>query len=149
ALVVECAREDARRCRFADAAHPRQHIALGDAVGGERVPERRHHGVLADQSLEGGGTVLAGQHHVRDRLKSRLAVARAGFGRCFLLCHRTATSWPRGGRPCITWPSSFLGSLTPGPAYPLRVSPGPAYPRSRGVYPQACAACRLVPRASR
>ena len=54
ALVVEGAREDAGGRGLADAAHAGQHVALGDAIGGERVPERRHHGLLADQALEGG-----------------------------------------------------------------------------------------------
>ena len=38
ALVVERARQDARGGGLADAAHAGQHVALGDAVGGERVP---------------------------------------------------------------------------------------------------------------
>jgi hypothetical protein len=32
------AREDAGRGRLADAAHAGRHVALGDAVGGERIP---------------------------------------------------------------------------------------------------------------
>ena len=88
ALVVEGAREDARGGGLADPAHAGQHVALSYAVGGERVLERRHHGVLADQVVEGGRPVLAGQHDVGRGLVGRFAAFRRGFvGRWFLLCH--------------------------------------------------------------
>ena len=98
ALVVEGAREDARGGGLADAAHAGQHVALGDAIGGERVLERRHHGVLADQALEGGRAVLARQHDIRGglagRLAAALAVTRALIGCRFLLRHACPTSVP-------------------------------------------------------
>lgn len=61
ALVVERARQDARRGGLADAAHARQHPRLRDAPGGERVGQRAHHRLLADQFGEIGRPVLAGQ----------------------------------------------------------------------------------------
>ena len=74
-LVVQRARQDARGGRLADAAHAGQHVALGDAVGGERIAQRRHHRLLADQVGEGGRAILARQHEVGAGLGRRLAVA--------------------------------------------------------------------------
>ena len=63
-LVVERAREDARGRRLADAAHAGEDPGLRDAGGLERVRDRAHHGVLADQVVEGRGTILARKHAV-------------------------------------------------------------------------------------
>src|SRR5262249_9716977 len=96
---------------LAHAPHAGQHVALGDAVGGERVLQRRHHGVLADQVVEGGRTILARQHDVGGCLVGPLAVGRGLGGWCFLLCHAwslcTPTSAPRRRGPKSP---SFTGS---------------------------------------
>src|SRR5581483_5545635 len=87
ALVVEGPRQDACGGGLTHAAHTGEHVTLGDAVGGERVPQRRHHGILADQAGKGGWTVLARQHDVGSRLLGRLATAPALAVRRFSLCH--------------------------------------------------------------
>ena len=66
-LVVERAREDARGRGLADAAHAGEHPGLRDAAGRERVGERAHHRLLADQVGEGRRPVLARQHAVGAR----------------------------------------------------------------------------------
>ena len=65
--VVERASQDAGGRRLADAADAREHVGLGDSLGGERVAQRRHHGVLADQVVERLRPVLAGQDDVACR----------------------------------------------------------------------------------
>ena len=51
-FVVERTREDARGGRLADAAHAGEDPGLRDAAGLERVRDRAHHGILADEVLE-------------------------------------------------------------------------------------------------
>ena len=65
--VVQRARQDAGRRRLADAAHAGQHVGLRDALDGERIPQRRHHRVLADQVIEGLRPVFAGEHDIGGR----------------------------------------------------------------------------------
>ena len=63
-LIVQRAREDARRRSLADAAHAGEHPGLRDAAGLERVRDRAHHGVLADEVGERRWPVLARQHAI-------------------------------------------------------------------------------------
>ena len=63
-LVIERARQDARGRRLADAAHAGEDPGLRDAAALERVGDRAHHRVLADQVVEGRGPVFARQHAV-------------------------------------------------------------------------------------
>ncbi len=62
--IIERAGEDAGGGRLADAAHAGQHVGLRDAAGAERVGERLHHRLLADQVGEGRRTVFAGEHTI-------------------------------------------------------------------------------------
>ncbi len=64
-FVVERARQDAGRRRFADAAHAGQHETVRDAPRRERVAQRLHHRFLADQVVEGLRAVLSRQHNIR------------------------------------------------------------------------------------
>ena len=70
-LVVERAREDARGRGLADAAHAGQDAGLRDAAGLERVRDRAHHRLLADQVVEGGRAVFARQHAIGRRPPAR------------------------------------------------------------------------------
>ena len=63
-FVIERAGEDARRRGLADAAHAGEDPGLRNASGLEAVRDRAHHGVLADQIVEGRGPVFARQHAV-------------------------------------------------------------------------------------
>ncbi len=63
-LVVQRAGQNARRRGLADAAHAGEDPGLRDAAGLEGVGHRAHHGVLADQVVEGRGPVFARQHAV-------------------------------------------------------------------------------------
>ena len=71
-FVIERARQDARGRGLADAAHAGEHPGLRDAAALERVRDRAHHGVLADQVGEGRRPVFARKH----------AIGGAGGGRC-------------------------------------------------------------------
>ena len=73
-LVVERAGEDARGRGLADAAHAGEDPGLRDAAGLERVRDRAHHGVLADQVVEGRGAVFARQHAVDAAWRLRASV---------------------------------------------------------------------------
>ena len=66
--VVEGARENARGRRLADPAHAGQDIGLMDAIGFERIGERAHHRLLADQVGEAGGAVFTREHAIGSRL---------------------------------------------------------------------------------
>ena len=63
-LVVERTGEDARRRGLADAAHAGEDPGLRDASSLERIRDRAHHRILADQIIEGRGTILASEHAV-------------------------------------------------------------------------------------
>ena len=63
-LVVERARDQPCGGGLADAANPGEHVGLRDASRGERILERPHHGVLADQLGEDLGPVFAGECRV-------------------------------------------------------------------------------------
>ncbi len=63
-LVIERARQNARRRGLADAAHAGEDPGLRDAARLERVRDRAHHGVLADQVVERRRPVFARQHAV-------------------------------------------------------------------------------------
>ncbi len=65
--VIERARENARRRRLADPAHPGQDIGLMDAAGREGIGERAHHRLLSDQVGETGGAVFAREHAIGRR----------------------------------------------------------------------------------
>ncbi len=70
-LVVQRAGENPRGGRFTDPAHAGQNPGLRNPSGLERIRNRAHHRVLADQVLEAGGPVFARQH----------AIMLAGLGR--------------------------------------------------------------------
>ena len=97
-FVVERAGEDAGGRGLADAAHAGEHEGLRDAAGRERVRERAHHRVLADQVVEGRGPVFARQHAIGRRRRARASRSPAG----------SIASWPSldpavalgGVRPC-------------------------------------------------
>ena len=69
-LVIEAARQDARRRGLADAANAGEHPGLRDAAGLEGVRQGADHRLLADQVVEGAGAVFAGKD----------AIGRAGCG---------------------------------------------------------------------
>ena len=75
-FVIERARQNARRRGLADAAHAGENPGLRNAAGLERVRDRTHHGVLADQIVERGRPVFARQHAIR-----------SGFGRGVVFRH--------------------------------------------------------------
>ncbi len=62
--VVEPARQDARRRRLAHAAHAGEDPGLRNAARRERVAQRAHHRVLADQVVEVLRAVFPGQHAI-------------------------------------------------------------------------------------
>ncbi len=64
ALIIQAARENARRGGLADTAHAGEHPGLGDAPGAKRVRERTHHGLLADEIVKIARAVLAGKDAV-------------------------------------------------------------------------------------
>ena len=84
-FVIERAREDARGRGLADAAHAGEDPGLRDAAGLERVRDRAHHGVLADQVVEGRRPVFAREHAVGAGRRRGAAPSRArslGVRRC-------------------------------------------------------------------
>jgi hypothetical protein len=64
ARAVHALGDDPGRGRLAGAADAGHQEGLGDAVGGEGVLERTHHGVLPYEIGKGLGTVFAGKHLV-------------------------------------------------------------------------------------
>ena len=64
-LIIQRAGENARRRRFADAAHAGEDPGLRDTSGLEGVRNRAHHCILADQIGEGGWPVFACEHAIR------------------------------------------------------------------------------------
>ena len=78
-LVIERTREDARGGGLADAAHAGEDPGLRDAPGLERVRDRAHHRVLADQVVEIRRPVFARQHAV-GLVRDRSAAGRSGSG---------------------------------------------------------------------
>ena len=75
-LVVQRAGEDARRRGLADAAHAGEDPGLRNAPGLERVRQRAHHRVLADQIVEMLRAIFARQHAVGlGRSRDRAAAA--------------------------------------------------------------------------
>ena len=63
-FVVERTRQNARSGGLADAAHAGQHPGLRNPPSLERIGQRPHHGVLADQMVEAAGAIFAGQHPI-------------------------------------------------------------------------------------
>ena len=78
-FVVQAAGEDAGGRGLTDAAHAGEDPGLRDAPGLECVRDRPHHGLLADQVVEGGGPVFPREH----------PVARPGAGRSRRTARRT------------------------------------------------------------
>ena len=74
--IVEGASQNARRRRFADTAHAGQDIGLVDAARGERIGERAHHGLLADEVLEAHGPVFSREHLIGRRRRRGLGLGR-------------------------------------------------------------------------
>jgi hypothetical protein len=70
-LVVQRARQDARRGGLADPANACEDPGLRNASGLERIRDGPHHRVLSDQIVEIGRAIFPGQH----------AIAAAGRGR--------------------------------------------------------------------
>ena len=62
--IIEGARQNARGCRLADAAHAGEDIGLVDAARGEGIGERAHHRLLADEVLEAHRPVFSRQHPI-------------------------------------------------------------------------------------
>ena len=97
--IVERARQDAGGGGLADAAHAGEHPGLRDAPGLERVRDRAHHGLLADQVVEGRRPVLARQHPIMRRAlrrrpsRGRARSDRRGWWR------RSSCLQPRDARP--------------------------------------------------
>ena len=63
-LVIQGAGQDAGRGGLADAANAGEDPGLRNAAGLERIRDRAHHGLLADQIREAGGAVFARQNPV-------------------------------------------------------------------------------------
>ena len=90
--AVQRARDDSGGGGLAHAAHAGEHEGVGDAVQREGVAQDSDHRVLADQVVEGGRAILAGQHAVGRGLglcggrrrgqagRSRLAEQAGAFG---------------------------------------------------------------------
>ena len=96
-FVVERAGEDAGGGCLADAAHAGEDPSLRDAAGLERIRDRAHHGVLADEVVEAGGAVFAGEHAVAAIRRVGRGGTRAGRVRG--LAHRAIRSQaPAGAR---------------------------------------------------
>src|SRR5207249_220878 len=64
-------RQEPRRRGLADAARAREEVGVGDARGGERIPERARDRVLADDRVERLGPPLPGQDLIAHRLTPR------------------------------------------------------------------------------
>ena len=64
--IVQSASDQPRGGGLAHAAHASEHIGLGDAARGKRIPQRLHHGVLADELGEQPRTVFAGERGMTD-----------------------------------------------------------------------------------
>jgi hypothetical protein len=62
--IVEGAGEDAGGGGLADAADAGQHVGLRDAAGAERIGQRAHHRLLADQVGEARRAVFPGEHPI-------------------------------------------------------------------------------------
>ena len=78
--VVQGAGDQAGGGGLADAAHPGEHVGLGDAPGGKGVPQRLHHGVLADQLGEQLRPVFAGERGVARRRRQACLFSFFGHG---------------------------------------------------------------------
>ena len=81
-LVIERARQDTRRRGLADAAHAGEDPGLRDASALERIRDGAHHGLLADQVVEGRRPVFARQHAIgrRGAATRRLTQIETRFG---------------------------------------------------------------------
>ena len=60
-LIIEGARQNARGRRLSDAANTRQNIGLMNSIEVEGVRQRSDHGLLADQIVETGRAIFAGE----------------------------------------------------------------------------------------
>lgn len=91
-FVIQCAGENARGCRLADAANTGENPGLGNTARLERIRNGADHGLLADQIVEIGGTIFAGEH----------AVAGAGrWGGCAAKCETRLIVLGRAGNVSI------------------------------------------------
>ncbi len=82
-LVIEAASENPGGGGLADAAHPGQHIGLGNAAGLEGVGQRAYHRLLSDHQVgEVLGAVLARQNAVSGVFFALLF----DIGHCHLSC---------------------------------------------------------------
>ena len=85
-VVIERAGDQARRGGFAHPAHPGHHIGVGDPARRERIGQRAHHRLLADQVVKGLRAVFARQHLIAGIILGRLGL-KTGQGRAVIsLC---------------------------------------------------------------
>jgi pyruvate/2-oxoglutarate dehydrogenase complex dihydrolipoamide acyltransferase (E2) component len=88
ALVVEGPRQDARGRGLADPANAGEDPGLRNTAGIECVAQRAHHRVLADDVVEGGGSVFAREHAIaaaasrlrKPEIETGLGGTAAGLG---------------------------------------------------------------------
>ena len=98
--AVQRAGDDAGGGGLADPAHPGQHEGVRDPAGGEGVAQDAHHRLLADQVVEAGRAVFAGEHPVGrgvHRLGRRVAEQAGAVRRRAV---RRAAGRPGTGRTC-------------------------------------------------
>ena len=107
-FVIERAGENAGGGGLADPAHAGEDPGLRDAAGLERVRDRAHHGVLADEVVEGGGAVFAREHAVAAGRRVGRGGTRAGRVRG--LAH---TCYPRKPEPGRRTRRRAAGGLSP------------------------------------
>jgi len=79
-FVIQGAGENARGRGLADAAHAGEHPGLRNAAALEGVRDGAHHRVLADQIVEIGGPVFAGEHAIAQAFGGGAEI-EAGMGR--------------------------------------------------------------------
>jgi hypothetical protein len=85
--IVQRAGDDAGRRGFAHPADAGEHIGLRDAAALERVFQRAHHRLLADQVAEGGRPVFAREHDIGLAVGGRRGGGVVVGGRARLLAH--------------------------------------------------------------
>ena len=112
-LVVQGARQNPRGGGLADAADAGEDPGLRNPPGLERVRQRPHHGVLADQMLETVGAIFARQHPIglgRGCSDSRVAAAPSAKPGCSAAGSVGGVAgWPasvidRSARGCLSEP---------------------------------------------
>ena len=124
-LIIQPARQDARRRRLADAAHAREHPGLGDAVVGEGVAQGAHHRVLPDQIGEARRAVFARQHAIAREARGRGEGAKPGSDGSSTPCASAGSAslaGAEGGVSCIAHVPMRSGRLDEDPLGPVRAA---------------------------